>query len=597
MSKIIDKNLKIDAKYTSDLGSVFSSVLACENQLNLMIENIEGLALLPANPTNCASDLLEWLKESNRIAIDTRKIYIYALLSHQSNLNDPQYAALSSNAIELFQRYQTAILPLEESLTRLSQEKWQSFAKEVPELLGWKHYYHDFHRREKHIASTEVEVLLSDLQVSITHASRMNDRLIRAMYFNPVLDSSGHQQELSRSNFVALRSHKDPIIRLNTNRNYQNSLYRHRETTTDTLYQYMRLKMLEAKARKYSSNLEMVFDDANVDQSIFFQTLEACENRSAIWDRFWITKQKALGLESLSTNDVPFNSYSAASEVSYEQAVEWIVESVKPLGTEYANQLRSGLTTDHWVDVYPREGKSTTEYFATTQGCKPFIMLNYKKDFLSLSTLAHESGHSMHCFYTSEAQPHHYSFFGMTVAETAANVHQALLFSFLRNNNVASDIQLAALETEMRVSRHYLMQMPLNARFEHELYSKLWNGEGFEADSICARYLELSKAIKGSALTFVESDAVDWMNEPVLWQHYYALKYTFGIAGAQAIAERLLSNEPGAVEGYHQLLRAGCSLDEFEILAMAGVKFDNSSTIDKAFQRVERLVGELDALV
>jgi len=42
---------------------------------------------------------------------------------------------------------------------------------------------------------------------------------------------------------------------------------------------------------------------------------------------------------------------SAAPQVTWDQAVEWVLEAVKPLGPEYCSIAERGLRQEGWVDA------------------------------------------------------------------------------------------------------------------------------------------------------------------------------------------------------------------------------------------------------
>ncbi len=54
-------------------------------------------------------------------------------------------------------------------------------------------------------------------------------------------------------------------------------------------------------------------------------------------------------------------------------------------------------------------------------------MMSYANDVFSLSTLAHELGHSMHSLYSRKHQPFIYSHYSLFVAEVASNFNQAMV--------------------------------------------------------------------------------------------------------------------------------------------------------------------------
>lgn len=76
-----------------------------------------------------------------------------------------------------------------------------------------------------------------------------------------------------------------------------------------------------------------------------------------------------------------------------------------PLGTEYVEILRKGALEDRWVDRALNKGKRQGAFSSGVYDTNPFIMMSYTDNVFSMSTLAHELGHSMHSYYTRRAQP------------------------------------------------------------------------------------------------------------------------------------------------------------------------------------------------
>ena len=114
-------------------------------------------------------------------------------------------------------------------------------------------------------------------------------------------------------------------------------------------------------------------------------------------------------------------------KVPYEKAVELICDSLAPLGKDYADTIRKGCLKDRWVDVYPNQGKIERRIFMGRTGTHPFIMMSYTDEVASMSTLAHELGHSMHSYLTWKNQPLAYSDYSLFVAEVASNFNQAMM--------------------------------------------------------------------------------------------------------------------------------------------------------------------------
>src|SRR5258708_17862802 len=100
---------------------------------------------------------------------------------------------------------------------------------------------------------------------------------------------------------------------------------------------------------------------------------------------------------------------------------------MKPLGNEYVSTMRKGVLEQRWVDIYPNQGKRQGAFSSGAKGVHPFIFMSYNNDIFSLSTLAHELGHSMHSYYTWQTHPDVYSDSSLFLAEVASNFNQPLV--------------------------------------------------------------------------------------------------------------------------------------------------------------------------
>ena len=71
-------------------------------------------------------------------------------------------------------------------------------------------------------------------------------------------------------------------------------------------------------------------------------------------------------------------SHGKSPTVEYDRALEYVVESVSPLGEEYENGLKDGVNSG-WIDVYENRGKYSGSYSGVTYDTKPFILMNYQE--------------------------------------------------------------------------------------------------------------------------------------------------------------------------------------------------------------------------
>ena len=59
----------------------------------------------------------------------------------------------------------------------------------------------------------------------------------------------------------------------------------------------------------------------------------------------------------------------------YEDVLDWITDSVAPLGADYQGKVRAGFN-GRWIDVYENQGKRSGAYSAPVYGSHPYMLMN-----------------------------------------------------------------------------------------------------------------------------------------------------------------------------------------------------------------------------
>ena len=118
--------------------------------------------------------------------------------------------------------------------------------------------------------------------------------------------------------------------------------------------------------------------------------------------------------------------------------------------------------------------------------------MNFDGTIMSLSTLAHELGHSMHTYLTMQNQPVIYGNYSMFAAEIASNRRQALVRSHLLQANPDRDFQISVIEEAMSNFHRYFFIMSTLARWELEVYRHEDRGQGMSADEMTELIADMS---------------------------------------------------------------------------------------------------------
>jgi oligoendopeptidase F len=270
---------------------------------------------------------------------------------------------------------------------------------------------------------------------------------------------------------------------------------------------------------------------------------------------------------------------------------------MEPLGEEYVEILRKGCLEDRWVDYARNKGKRQGAFSGGSYGTQPFIMMSYADDVFSLSTLAHELGHSMHSFYTRRNQPYIYGNYSLFVAEVASNFNQAMVRDYLIKTQTDPDFQLALIEEAMSNFHRYFFIMPTLARWEFDMHQRIEKSGPVNARILTDRCAELFMEGYGNEVDY-EHDriGITWAQFAHMYMNFYVYQYATGISGAHALVDRVLSEGDSAAQDYLGFLSAGSSVYSLDALKSAGVDLTNPEPVEKAFGVLADIVDRFERL-
>ncbi|KPV50686.1 oligoendopeptidase F, partial [Kouleothrix aurantiaca] len=332
---------------------------------------------------------------------------------------------------------------------------------------------------------------------------------------------------------------------------------------------------------------------------VFHNLIDTFRRHLPTWHRYWQVRRRALGYDKLHVYDIKAPLTGKMPNVSFTQAVDWIGAGMLPLGEEYVSTLRDGATEQRWVDVYPNQGKRMGAYSHGVPGTHPFILMSFTDDIFSMSTLAHELGHSMHSYYSWQNQPLTYADYSIFVAEVASNFNQALVRAHLLETNQDRDFQIAVIEEAMANFHRYFFIMPTLARFELELHERAERGDALTADSMIALMADLFAEGYGDEVEFDRDRVgITWAQFSThLYSNFYVYQYATGISAAHALAGDILAGKPGTVDNYLAFLKTGGALYPLDALKLAGVDMTTPAAVETTFATLASYVDRLEQLL
>jgi oligoendopeptidase F len=332
---------------------------------------------------------------------------------------------------------------------------------------------------------------------------------------------------------------------------------------------------------------------------VYDSLIDTFKENLPTWHKYWDVRKKGLGLDEFHIYDTRAALTENMPVLSFETCFDWIYEGLKPLGEEYVEVMKKGVLEQRWVDRYPNKGKRFGAFSWGYRGTYPFIMMNHNDDIFGLSTLAHELGHSMHSHFTRKHQPPAYHGYGLFAAEVASNFNQALVRDYLLKTQTDRDLQIAIIEEAMANFRRYFLIMPTLSRFEQELHEKTERGEALSAEGMMDLIADLfTEGYGPNVIVDREREGSVWMQFSThLYSNFYVFRYATGIAGAHALAEKIIHEGDAARDKYLGFLHQGGNGYPLDILRAAGVDLAKPDAVKTTFKTLAGYVDKLEELV
>lgn len=600
-TKTVPVRSEIPAEFKWDLNTIFPTPAAWEDKMAEVRNRLVGVRRFESHLGDSPDILADWLETYQALMFDVQRLTMYAYLEYSVDTTNQEAVARSSQVNSLGADVQAAIAFAEPELMAIGFPVLREWQQSHPRLEIYAHYLENLERLSAHVRSAEVEEALGQVEDAFRTASSTHGVLTNSeLRFEAAHTADGEEVfEVTHGSLGALLTNPDRTVRRSAWESYADAHLAFKSTMANCLAAGVKQNVFRTRARRYASSLEAALAPSNIPPAVFHNLIDTFRRHLPTWHRYWRLRRRALSVETLHEYDIKAPLTEATIEVPFQQAVDWICEGMAPLGEEYVRTLRQGCLEQRWVDVYPNKGKRLGAFSYGGPGTHPFIMMSYNDDLFSLSTLAHELGHSLHSFLSWRTQPIIYARYTLFAAEVASNFNQAMVRDYLLRTQPDPDFQITVIEEAMANFHRYFFVMPTLARLELEIHQRVEQGQALTADTLNNLMADLfEEAYGGEVAMDRQRTGSTWAQFSThMYSNFYVYQYATGIAGAHALARGVLDGQPGAVERYLEFLSAGGSRYPLDALQRAGVDLSKPEPVEAAFAVLADYVTRLEMLL
>jgi oligoendopeptidase F len=547
-----------------------------------------------------ADSLLEVMQLGDELGQLCTRVYFYPALMYDQNQRDNEINARRQEAAMLHARATQASSWFNPELLAIPLERVQQWMKDNATLAQYDFALQEVYRQQEHVLDEGGERLLSLGSRFQSSPGEAYAALTTAdARFPKVTLQDGDEVTVTYGRYRAiLAENRDQRDREAAFRALYGLYEQQINTHASLCAAVVERDWFLARARGYGSCLEAALHGNNIPVEVVETLIETTRAGTDPLRRYHRLRRERLGLDRYLLFDGAIPLVELDRKYPYEQARDWVIESVAPLGTDYQNEVRQAFE-QRWIDVYENEGKRSGAYSAPVYGVHPYMLLNFNGTLDDVFTLAHEMGHSIHTLLSHRHQPYVYSGYTIFVAEVASTLNEALLLDALLGRCNSPLEQAVLLQRAIDAICGTFYTQVMFADWELQAHRQLERGEPLTADNLSSLYASLLQTYYGDVVDRDPLYARTWARIPHFFRTpFYVYQYATCFASSAQLLRRFESGgteREGAVSDYLRLLRAGGSAHPMDLLRQAGVDLTRRATIAAVTEQIGRLVDRLEA--
>jgi oligoendopeptidase F len=526
---------------------------------------------------------------------------VYASLKRDVDTRDSAALDLSQEADLLGTEFSRAASFLNPELLAVGEAKLRAFLDADPGLAPYRFPILEVLRAAPHTLGAEAEGVLSASGLITDTPVSFYGILANADISWPTIKlSDGTEARLDQSGYTKWRAAPNREDRRAVFEAFWKAFRGYERTFGVSLYSQVKTDWFTASVRKYPTSLAAALAGDDIPEAVYRTLVSETNANLGTLHRYFALRGRLLGITDLHYWDIYPPIVKLDKSFPLATGKQLVLAAVQPLGSDYVAQIAACLN-GRFTDYYPKPGKTSGAYEnGAAYEVHPFVLTNYNDDYESVSTVAHEWGHGLHSVLANHAQPYPTSQYSIFVAEIASTLNETLLLDHVLKVATSDSEKLYYLGSALENLRATYFRQTMFAEFELAIHEQVEKGNSLSGDQLSKIYGDILRRYHGDSQGVLKIDnlvTIEWAYIPHFYRDYYVYQYATSIAASQAFADRILRNEPGAVDTYLAMLKAGGSDHPYELVKRAGVDLATPAPYRALVARMNSIMDQIESIL
>lgn len=581
-----------------DLSRVFKNNQEWEQEYKQVAQEIKNLSKFKGTLAKSGKDLYEGITAILAINRRLEKVYVYATMSSDVDTSNNHYLGFVAKAQSLANQMSAAIAFVDPEILSIPEETLAKFMQDEPRLENYRHRLEQITQKRPHTLPANEEKIIADAGDAMgTSANTFNVLTNSDMEYGYVQDEDGEMVQLSDGLYSLLIQSQDRNVRKNAFDVMYASYGQFENSLASTLSGEVKAHNFNARVHKYNSAREAALSENSVPTAVYDTLIKEVNSHLDLLHRYVALRKKILGLKDLQMYDmyVPLTGKPVLS-YNFEEAKEEARKALAPLGEDYLKHV-DYIFNNRVIDVVENQNKVTGAYSGGAYDTDPYELLNWEDNLDSLYTLVHETGHSVHSWYTRNTQPYVYGDYPIFVAEIASTTNENILTEYFLDKITDPKTRAFVLNHYLDSFKGTLFRQTQFAEFEQFIHETDANGQPLTADVLDEFYGNLNQRYYGDSVEPGGEIAMEWSRIPHFYYNFYVYQYATGFAAATALANKVVHGTEQERDAYINFLKSGSSDYPTEIMKRAGVDMTRADYLRDAFDTFEKRLNEFEKIV